>query len=129
MYGLNNAANPRTHEEIIRAGYVSGGIYYFPNGTSAYGSGGYTLYPLPPATADDGVWLMFAPTNGAGEANFYLAQVTNGIETTVPDTLDENNQYTIGMEWRGTVVFRGATTGSAASAPYIVYEPDVDLAS
>ena len=129
MYGLNNAANPRTHQELITAGYVKGGIYYFQNGTSAYGSGGYTIYPLPAAANDDGVWLMFSPTNGAGEANFYLAQVSNGIETTVPNTLDENNRYTISMEWRGTPVFRGATTGSASSAPYIVYEPDVDLAS
>jgi len=129
MKGLNNAANPRTHEELIRAGYVTGGIYYYQNGTSAYGTGGYTIYPLQAAANDDGVWMMFAPTNGSGEANFYLAQVTNGIETTVPNTLDENNYYTIDMEWRGTPVFRGATTGSAGSAPYIVFEPDVDLAS
>jgi len=128
MYALNNAANPRTHQEIIQAGYVKGGIYYYSNGASAYGSGGFTIHPLPAATADDGVWIMFAPNNGDGEANFYLAQVSNGIETTVPDALDENNNYTIGMEWRGTPVFKGATTGSAGSAPYIVFEPDVDLA-
>lgn len=128
LYALNNAANPRTHEEIIRASYVKGGIYFYQNGASAYGSGGYTIYPLPAATNDDGVWLMFAPTNGAGEENFYMAQVTNGIETTVPNDLDENNIYTIGMEWRGAPVFRGATT-STASAPYIVFEPDGDTAS
>jgi hypothetical protein len=128
LYALNNAANPRTHLEIIRAGYVSGGVYFYQHGTSAYASGGYIIYPLPAAT-HDGLWLMFAATNGAGENNFYLAQVTNGIETTVPGELDANNMYTIGMEWRGTPVFRGATTGSAGSAPYIVFAPDVDFAS
>ena len=71
---------------------------------------------------------MFAPRNGDGEANFYLAQTTNGIETTVPDRTDENGYYTISMEWRGTPVFRNATTGTAGSAEYIVFEPDVDLA-
>jgi hypothetical protein len=45
----------------------------------------------------------------------------------VGDTLDENNNYTYNMEWRGTPVFRNATT-SAGSAEYIVFEPDVDLA-
>jgi hypothetical protein len=72
---------------------------------------------------------MFAPRNGAGELNFYLAEVSNGIETSVRDFVDENNNYTYDMEWRGTIVFRGATTGSASSAPYIVGEPDVDLAA
>jgi len=128
LYALNNAANPRTHLEIIRSGYVTGPITFFSNGASAYGSGGYTIHPLPAATADDGVWIMYAPNNGDGERNFFVAQVSKGIETTVPDRLDDNNRYSISMEWRGTPVFRGATTGSAASAPYIVYEPDVDLA-
>lgn len=125
---LNNAANPRTHKEIIEASFVKGGMHFYSNGASAYGSGGYTINPLPAATVDDGVWIMLAPTNHAGEANYYLAQVSNGIETTVPDKLGPNNEYTMGMEWRGTPVFRGATTGSAGSAPYIVFEPDVDLA-
>lgn len=129
LQALNNAANPRTHGEIIRAGYVTGGVYAYRNGTSAYGAGGYTIYPLQAAANDDGVWAMFAPKNGAGEDNFYLAEVTNGIEVRVADTTDENNRYVYEMEWRGTPVFRGATTGSAGSAPYIVFEPDVDLAS
>ena len=129
MYDLNNAANPRTHEEIIRNGFVKGGIYYFSNGASAYGAGGYTINPLPAATTTDGVWIMFAPKNGDGEDNFYLAEVSNGIETTVPGELDENNNYTISMEWRGGPVFRNATTATAGSAEYIVYEPDVDLAT
>jgi len=129
LMGLNNAANPRTHEEIVKAGYVTGGMHFYQNGTSAYGAGGYTIYPLPAATQDDGNWIMFAPTNGAGEQNFYLAEVTNGIELRVADVLDENNNYVYFMEWRGGPVFRGATTASAGSAPYIVFEPDVDLAS
>jgi hypothetical protein len=128
LQALNNAANPRTHEEIIRAGYVQGGIYFYQHGTSAYGAGGYTTYPLPAAT-HDGLHIMFAPKNGVGEDNFYLAEVTNGIELRVADTTDENNNYVYEMEWRGTPVFRGATTASAASAPYIVYAPDVDFAS
>ena len=128
LQALNNAANPRTHEEIIRAGYISGGIYYVAEGTSAYGAGGYNLYPMT-KSGDDGCYIGFAPTNGAGEMNFWMAEVTNGIETRVHDSLDENNNYVYEMEWRGTPVFRGATTGSASSAPYIVYMPDVDLAS
>lgn len=129
MMALNNAAEPDSHEDIALRSYLKGGaVYYYLNGTSAYGSGGYTIYPLPAAANDDGVWIMFAPRNGAGELNFYLAEVTNGIETRVADTLDENNNYVYEMEWRGTPVFRGATTGTASSAPYIVYEPDVDLA-
>ena len=128
MLALYNAANPRTHKEIVEVGYVKGPILYYPNGASAYGTGGYTINPLPAATATDGCWAMFCPTNGAGEANYYLAQVTNGIETTVPDKLDENNNLTIDMEWRGTPVFRNATTASAGSAEYIIFEPDVDLA-
>jgi hypothetical protein len=129
LYALNNAANPRTHLEIVQGGYVKGGVYFYANGTGAYGAGGYSDYPLPAASADDGVWIMFAPRNGAGEPNFYLAEVTNGIEVRVGDSLDENNNYQYFMEWRGTPVFRNATTASAGSAEYIVFEPDVDLAS
>lgn len=126
---LNNAANPDSHEDIIRRTYLQGGsTFYYPNGASAYGAGGYTINPLPAATSDDGVWIMFTNDNGSGQQNFYLAQVTNGIETTVPSALDENNNLTINMEWRGTPVFRNATTASAGSAEYIVFEPDVDLA-
>jgi hypothetical protein len=126
---LNNAAEPASHEEIAKRTYLQGGgVYYYRNGTSAYGAGGYTIYPLQAAAADDGVWCMFSNSNGRGEQNFYLAEVTDGIETDIPNTLDENNNYTIGMEWRGTPVFRLATVATAGSAPYIVFEPDVDLA-
>ena len=125
---LNNAANPKSHEQIAKETYLQGGeTYYYRNGTPAYGAGGYTIYTLPAASNDDGVWAMFSNSNGVGGQNFYLAEVTNGIETTVPNTLDENNYYTISMEWRGTPVFRLATLASAGSAPYIVFEPDVDL--
>ncbi|MHC4645068.1 MAG: hypothetical protein ACYTBJ_06185 [Planctomycetota bacterium] len=128
MLALNNAANPKTHYDIIKSSYARGNHYYFQNGDSAYGAGGYVIYPLPAAAADDGVWLMGTNSNGAGDLNYYLGQVSNGIETTVPDTLDDNGNLNITMEWRGTPVFRGATTASAGSAPYIVFEPDVDLA-
>ena len=126
---LNNAANPRSHQEIAVATYLQGGsVYFMDNGTSAFGAGGYKFLPLPAATADDGVWLMFSNRNAMGEGNFFLAQVTNGIEVTTADRLDENNNYRIDFEWRGTPVFRGATVATAGSAPYIVFEPDVDLA-
>jgi hypothetical protein len=125
---LNNAAEPDSHEDIAKRTYLQGGgVHYYRNGTPAYGAGGYTIYPLQAAAADDGVWCMFSNNNGRGGNNFYLAQVTNGIELRVGDTLDENNNYTYNMEWRGTPVFRNATT-SAGSAEYIVFEPDVDLA-
>ena len=127
LLDLNNAANPRTHGEIIKNSFVKGSTTFFSNGTSAYGAGGYTIHPMPPASNDDGLWIMFAPTNGVGENNFYLAQVTNGIETDVPGVLDGNNNFTISMEWRGTPVFRNATVATAGSAEYIVFEPDVDL--
>lgn len=127
LLDLNNAANPRSHGEIINNTFIKGGTYFYQNGTSAYGTGGYKIYPLPPASNDDGLWIAFSNSNGTGEGNFYLAQVTNGIETTVPNVLDENNRYKVEMEWRGTPVFRNATTGSAGSAEYIVFEPDVDL--
>lgn len=129
LYALNNAANPRTHLEIIQAGYVKGGVYFYENGTGAAAAGGYLDYPMPAATNDIGVWMMFAPTNGVGEQNFYLAEVSNGIEVRVGDSLDENNNYQYFMEWRGTPVFRNATTGTAGSAEYIVFEPDVDDAT
>ena len=126
MLALNNAANPRTHEEIALNGYLKGGAtYYMPNGTDAVGAGGPTIYPLQAATTDDGVWLMFAPRNSVGELNFWMAQVTSGIEVNVPNTLDENNMYSVDVEWRGTPVFRGAD--AAAEATYLIYEPDVDL--
>lgn len=126
---LNNAANPRTHEEIIKASYARGNWYYMANGASAYATGGYTINPLPAASTTDGVWIMGTNSNGAGDLNYYLGQVSNGIVTTVPDTMDDNDNLTISMEWRGTPVFRGATLASAGSAPYIVFEPDVDLAA
>ena len=125
---LNNAANPRSHEEIELNSYLKGGqVYYMPNGDDTEGVGGPTIFPLQKAAADDGVWMMFAPRNSVGELNFWMAQVTNGIEVTVPSALDENNIFTVKVEWRGTPVFRGAD--SAAEATYIIYEPDVDLAA
>ena len=58
MGALNNAANPRTHEEIVRAAYGIERIVYGHNpaasATHAYGSGGMRIYPLPPPAADDG---------------------------------------------------------------------------
>lgn len=128
MLALNNAANPRSHEEIALNSYLKGGqVYYMPNGDDAVGAGGPTIYPLQAAGSDEGVWMMFAPRNSIGELNFWLAQVTNGIEVSVPSALDENKMFTVDVEWRGTPVFRGAD--SAGEALYIVYEPDVDLAT
>lgn len=127
MLALNNAANPRSHEEIALNSYLKGGsIYYMPNGDDTIGAGGPTIFPLQKAAADDGVWMMFAPKNSVGENNFWMAEVTNGIEVTVPSALDENNMFSVNVEWRGAPIFRGAD--SAAEATYITYEPDVDLA-
>lgn len=128
MGALNNAANPRTHEEIIRAAYGIERIVYGHNpaasATHAYGSGGMRIYPLPPPAADDGVWALFK----VSPENFYIAQVTNGIEVSEMQFDPATNMYTTYVEWRGTPVFRGATTGTAGTAEYIIFEPDVDLA-
>ena len=129
MLALNDAGNPDNHEELSKRYLRGGTMYYLDNGTSAYGVGGYKFYPLPPASTTDGNWFMFAKTNQMGESNFYLAQISKGIEITTADRLDDNNELRIDYEWRGTPVFRGATTDGAGSAPYIVGEPDVDLAA
>lgn len=128
MGALNNAANPKTHGEIVQAAYGIERMVYGHNpaasATSDFGSGGYRIYPLPAPAADDGVWAMFK----VSPENFYIAQVTNGIELS-PMVFDPaTNMYENYVEWRGTPVFRGATTGTAGSAEYIVFEPDVDLA-
>jgi hypothetical protein len=127
MVALNNAANPRTHEEICRAqGYIDRVVYgHAPaaSATHAYGTGGMRIYPLPPPTTDDGCWAMFK----VSPENFYIAQVTNGIEVSEMQFDPATNYYTTYVEWRGTPVFRGAD--ASAEATYIVYEPDVDLAS
>lgn len=122
---LHNAAGSLSHEQLAATNYDATVATYAHSGTTAFGSSssGWNIYPLKPA-ADDGVFIMFQP----GEQNFFMAQVTNGIEISPPVFNPENNSYTTYMEWRGTPVFRGATADSAGSAEYIVYEPSVNLA-
>jgi len=122
---LHNAAGSLSHEQLAATNYDCTVATYAPTGTTAFGSSssGWNIYPLTP-TADDGVAFVFQP----GEQNFYMAQVTNGIEIS-PLTYDPNtNMYKTFMEWRGTPVFRGATADGAGTAEYIVYEPSVNLA-
>ena len=121
---LHNAAGSVTHEQLAAQAYQATTVAYAHNGTSAFGAAGtgWQIYPLPAATT--GVFIIFQP----GEQNFYMAQVTNGVEISPMTFEPETNSYRTFMEWRGTPVFRGATVDTAGSAEYIVFEPDVPLA-
>lgn len=129
MQGLYNAAHEVPHATLCKNMYGVERIVYLhgaaASASSDFGTGGYRILPLPAPTTDDGNWLMLK----VSPENFFIAQVTNGIELS-PMIFDQStNRYTNYVEWRGTPVFRGATKGTAGSAEYIVFEPDVDLAS
>ena len=108
----NAAVDASSEEQVRRAGFVDRFVYA-ANGTDS----GNVVYPLPAAAADDGVWIMCKP---AAE-NFFLGQVTNGVEVSPLEFNRANNSYSLYVEWRGAFVVRD---GNA-----IVYEPDVDLAA
>jgi hypothetical protein len=115
------AAGEKNHIDTCMPYLGPGGkIIYATNGTSTFN----TIYPLPAASTTDGVWIMAE----VGVDNFFMAQVTNGIETTPLEFDSDTNSYKTHLEWRGVPVFRNSD-GSASSATYIVYEPDVDLAA
>ena len=120
-----NAAGGQSHEAIIRP-FLEG-----PNGEAGKivyaDNGAYALtnpLPLPAATVTDGVAILCAPNS----ENMHMAQITNGVEISPLEFDRDTNTFSTFIEWRGTPVFRGATTASAGSAPYIVFEPDVNLA-
>ena len=123
---LHNAAGSLSHEQLAAQNYDATVATYAHLGTSAFGTGGtgWQIYPLPPPTATDGIFIMAQ----VSPENFYLAQVTNGVEISPMTFEPDTNSYRTYMEWRGTPVFRGATVDTAGSAEYIVYEPDVNLA-
>lgn len=122
---LNNAAGNASERELAERLYQTTVATFAHNGTSAAtATVGWQIYPLPPATGDDGVFLMFQNS----PENFYMGQVSNGIEISPLIFNPRQNMYEVFMEWRGTPVFRGATVDTAGSAEYIVFEPDVNLA-
>ena len=122
---LHNAAGSVTHEQLAAQAYDATVATYAHAGDTAITAGiGWVHYPLPAPTADDGVFAMCQ----VSEENFYMGQVSNGVEIS-PLVFDPaTNMYKVWMEWRGTPVFRGATTGTAGSAEYIVFEPAVNFA-
>jgi len=107
----HNAAVDTSAEEMVRnAGFIDRAVYA-AGGTDT----GNVIYPLPAAANDDGVWIMTKPSAD----NYFIGQVTNGIEASPMEFHRENNSYSIYLEWRGTFVVRDGAS--------IVYEPDVDL--
>ena len=108
----NAAVDASSEEQVRRAGFVDRFVYC-ANGTDS----GNVVYPLPAAANDDGVWILTKPS----AENYFLAQVTNGVEASPLELNRENNTYSMFLEWRGTVVIRDGAS--------IVYEPDVDLAA
>jgi len=123
---LHNAAGSVSHADLASKNYQATVATYAHLGTSAFGTGGtgWQIYPLPAPGADDGRFIMFQNS----PENFYMAQVTNGVEISPLTFEPETNMYRTFMEWRGTPVFRGATVDTAGSAEYIVFEPSINLA-
>jgi len=116
MSALHNGAADLSSAQLIMKNYGVSGVSYMALGADVP----LTTYPMP-ASGDDGYFISCAPS----PSNFYLAQVTNGVEITLPQELDrDTNTYTAYMEWRGTPVFRGAASGTGL---YITYENSVDL--
>lgn len=119
---LHNAAGSVTHEQLAATAYDATVATYAHNGTTAITAGtGWIHYPLPAATT--GVFIMAQ----VSPENFFMGQVSQGVEISPLVFEPATNEYVTFMEWRGTPVFRGATTGTAGSAEYIVYEPNVAL--
>ena len=116
MSALHNGAADLSSEGIIKKNFGVTGVTYADLGTDVP----LTSYPLP-ASGDDGYFIACKPD----PQNFYMAQVTNGVEITLPEGIDrDTNTYTAYMEWRGAPVFRGAASGTGL---YITYENSVDL--
>lgn len=109
----HNAAVDLSTREYIAKAYQVAPIYFEQNGTST----DLIVYPLPPATTDDGVWLMLKPAM----ENFRLEEMTDGIELHIDPKLDQDDMvYRAIMLWHGTLAIVQASS--------IVFEPDVDLA-
>lgn len=122
---LHNAAGAFSHAELASRNYQATVGTYAHNGTSAIVAGlGWNIYPLPAAATTDGIFIMCK----VDPENFYMGQVSAGVEISPLVWSPETNSYTVYLEWRGTPVFRGATVDTAGSAEYIVFEPDVNLA-
>jgi len=125
---LNDAANPKSHRELALSMYQTTMVFWpghIASGVDAYGTGGWKIKPIPAPTTDDAQWAMFK----VDPQNFFIAQVTNGIELSPMEFDPATNMYSNYVEWRGTPIFAGSTLATAASADYIVFEPDVDLAA
>ena len=121
---LHNAAGSVSHEQLAAQNYDATVATYAHNGLTAQVAGtGWVHYPLPAAPTNDGVAIMCQ----VSPENFYMGQVSNGVEISPLEFDPATNMYRTFMEWRGTPVFRGATTGTAGSAEYIVFEPDVNF--
>ena len=119
MAALHNGAADLSSEELIKRNYGVTGVSYADLGADAL----LVTNPLPAAAADDGYFIACAPN----PQNFYMAQVTNGVEITIPQEINrDTNMFSAYMEWRGTPVFRGA---AATTGLYITYENSVDLAT
>ena len=119
MAALHNGAADLSSEELIKRNYGVTGVSYADLGADAL----LVTNPLPAAGADDGYFIACAPN----PQNFYMAQVTNGVEITIPQEINrDTNMFSAYMEWRGTPVFRGA---AATTGLYITYENSVDLAT
>ena len=130
LAALNNAANPKSHREICRDGYQIEGFHFYHADTVSNtgekpGTGGPEIYPLPLTGGQDGVWLMCQ----VSPENFFMGQMTNGIEISELTFDRKTNSYSVFMEWRGAPVFRGATVDTAGTAEYILWEDRVDLAT
>ena len=122
---LHDAAGAFSHAELAERNYQATVATYAHNGTSAITAGlGWQIYPLPAAATTDGIFIMCK----VDPENFYMGQVSSGIEISPLVFNPRANHYEVFMEWRGTPVFRGATVDTAGSAEYIVFEPDVNLA-
>lgn len=108
----HNAAVDLSHREYARQAFQIDNIHFARNGTSTT----ETIYPLPAATADDGVWIMCKPSI----ENFYLAETGPPTVYMNPELDRDSNSFVGYIVWHGT--FQTIHAGS------IVYEPDVDLA-
>lgn len=109
LYGTGFAAN---HEALARDNYGVERIQYEGIGTTTQKN----IYPLAPATGDDGIWFMTKPEMG----NFRLVE-TGPPEMALDPTYDpEYDAFVAYMRWHGGVEIVHSTS--------IVHELEVDLA-
>lgn len=109
----HNAAVDLSSAEYCRKAFQISNIYYEAHG--AADEDGLTIYPLPAAAADDGVWIMCAPK----PSNFVLFEVFPPTIHMNPVLNRDTQSFHGYIEWLGA--FHVKQVGS------IVYEPDVDL--